>query len=131
MSELRRIEKADGGPAPAGAYSQAVVIDKTVYAAGQVAVNAAGELVGENDFLAQARQVYSNLQAVLEAAGSDLSRVAKLNVYLTDAANLADQGRVRKEFMREGEYPASTLVQIVKLADPRWLIEIEAVAYAG
>jgi enamine deaminase RidA (YjgF/YER057c/UK114 family) len=99
-----------------------------VYAAGQVAVDESGTLVGGDDALAQARQAYANLDAVLRAAGSDLRRLLKLTVFLTDMANLDAAAQARREFVPADALPASTLVEVSRLADPRWLIEVEAVA---
>lgn len=128
-AELRRLARvADVAPA-VGPYSHAVVAGGTVYVAGQVATDADGNLVGEGDFTAQARQVYRNLDAVLRAAGTALDRVLKLTVFLTDIENVAVAARVRAEFMSAHAYPASTVVQVTCLPDPRWLIEVEAIAY--
>lgn len=125
---MDRIEAAPGAPPPLGSYNLAVVHGGVVYVAGQVAVNESGELVGEHDALAQARQAYANLDAVLRAAGSNLHSLLKVTVFLTDIANLEAAGRARREFVPAEAYPASTLVEVSSLADPRWLIEVEAVA---
>src|SRR5262249_46728875 len=125
---LRRLESAPGAPAPFGSYNLAVVYGGVVYVAGQVAVDESGTLVGGDDALAQARQAYANLDAVLRAAGSDLRRLLKLTVFLTDMANLDAAARARREFVPADALPASTLVEVSRLADPRWLIEVEAVA---
>jgi 2-iminobutanoate/2-iminopropanoate deaminase len=113
---------------PLGPYSHAVAMGDTVYVAGQVAIGPAGELVGRGDIQAQARQVYKNLDAVLRAMGSDLGSILKLTVYLTDMNDLPIASQVRQEFMPERGYPASTVLEVSKLAEPDFLIEIEAIA---
>jgi enamine deaminase RidA (YjgF/YER057c/UK114 family) len=125
---LRRIDAVPGAGAALGAYNLAVVHGGVVYVAGQVAVDDAGELVGEGDPLEQARRVYANIDAVLRAAGSDLSRLLKVTVFLTDMANLEAASQARRELVPPDAYPASTAVEVRSLADPRWLIEVEAVA---
>ena len=61
-------------------YSQATIHNGVVYVSGQAALDSTGAIVGENDFEAQAHQVFANLKQVLGAAGSDLSKVIKVNI---------------------------------------------------
>ena len=65
-------------------YSQATVHNGVVYVSGQAALGSDGSIVGENDFEAQAHQVFANLKTVLAAAGSDLSKVFKVNIFLSN-----------------------------------------------
>jgi enamine deaminase RidA (YjgF/YER057c/UK114 family) len=126
--EIRRLGDMPGVAPPLGAYMHAVVAGPEVHVAGQVAVDPEGRTVGRGDFAAQARQVYRNLEAVLAAAGCGWERVLKLTVYLTDMANLPAASRARTEAIPAGSLPASTVVQVERLADPDWMIEVDAVA---
>ena len=111
-------------------FSQAWRVDAAeavVFLAGQGPVSADGEVVGDGDFEAQARQTFANIATVLEQAGASLDSVVKLTVYLTDMATLRDYGRLRAELML-GPPPASTAIQVGALALPGMMIEIEAVA---
>jgi reactive intermediate/imine deaminase len=128
LTGLRRLASVPEVAPPLGPYCHAVIDGTTVYVSGQVGVDANGNLVGADDFVEQARQVYRNLQAVLEAAGSGLEQVTKMTVYLADDTKLAEHASVRREFMNEDALPASTLVVVAQLAHPRWQIEVEAVA---
>lgn len=101
---------------------------KLVYIAGQVALDKAGNLVGKDDFRAQVRQVFENLKAAVGAAGGDLNHVIKLNYYVLDISRLPDLREIRDEFVNTHNPPASTLVQVAKLARPEFLVEVEAVA---
>jgi enamine deaminase RidA (YjgF/YER057c/UK114 family) len=105
---------------------------KLVYTAGQVALDAAGDLVGKDDFAAQARQVFANLKTALAAAGAGFHDVIKLNFYCADAVDLAVQlpiiREIRDTHVNTAAPPASTLVVVRRLARPEWLIEVEAVA---
>jgi 2-iminobutanoate/2-iminopropanoate deaminase len=107
---------------------------KIIYLAGQVALNAAGNLVGENDFAAQLRAVFANLNAALAAAGTTFHDVVKLNYYCADSVDLSLQlpviREVRDSYVNTAAPPASTLVVVRRLARPEWLIEVEAVAAA-
>jgi len=111
-------------------FSQAWRIEgaqAVVFVAGQGAFSADGELVGEGDFEAQARQTLENMRTVLEQAGASLESVVKLTVYLTDIGAIREFGRIRGEFFT-GPPPASTAVQISALALPGMLVEVDAVA---
>jgi 2-iminobutanoate/2-iminopropanoate deaminase len=113
--------------APRGHYSHAVIAQgRTLYVAGQVPIDADGEVVGA-DAATQARQVLSNLAAVLEAASATLADVVKTTVYLTNRDDRAAVGKVRQAYFT-GSPPANTLVVVAGLADPRYLVEIEAIA---
>ena len=127
---VRRLSRVEGVAPPRGAYSQVTVAGSAVHVAGQVPVDGNGDPVGIDDFLAQARQAYSNLGAVLAAVGCGWQDVLKLTVYLTDMANLAEASRAREEVIDPESYPASTVVEISGLADPAWMIEVEAIARA-
>jgi enamine deaminase RidA (YjgF/YER057c/UK114 family) len=105
-----------------------------VYTAGQVPCDASGKLVGEGDFGAQAEQVYSNLKIAVEAAGGTMADIVKLNTYIVatvDQAEVPKLRAVRARYVNAEQPPASTLVFVSRLAQPGWLIEIEAVAAIG
>jgi 2-iminobutanoate/2-iminopropanoate deaminase len=101
--------------------------EAVVFVAGQGPVSADGELVGEGDFEAQARQTLENLRTVLEQAGASFESIVKLTVFLTDIGTLREWGRIRAELM-PGPAPASTAVQVGALALPGMTIEVEAIA---
>jgi 2-iminobutanoate/2-iminopropanoate deaminase len=101
--------------------------DRTVYIAGQAALDAKGELVGEDDFRAQAQQVFENLRTALDAVGADFRHVVKMTTYVTDMSELAALREVRGRFM-PAPPPANTLVQVVRLAREDFMVEIEAIA---
>ena len=104
---------------------------KAVFIAGQVALDASGNLVGEGDFRAQARQVFENLKSAVEAAGGIFADIVKLNVYLADVSRLPEYREVRDRYIDVRNPPASTAVQVVALFRPEFLIEVEAVAVVG
>ena len=111
-------------------YSQAWRVDAAsslVFVAGQGPVSADGAPVGRDDFDAQVRQTFENLQTVLVQAGASLESLVKLTVYLTDITTLRDFGRVRGEFIT-GPQPASTAVQVGALAFPEMMVEVDAIA---
>jgi enamine deaminase RidA (YjgF/YER057c/UK114 family) len=111
-------------------YTHVVTVtgpSKTVYIAGQLALDKDGKLVGGGDMKLQAEQVYKNLQAALAAAGATFKDVVKLNAYTTDISQLPAIRDVRARYLGETQ-PASTLVEVVHLARPEYLIEVEVIA---
>lgn len=111
-----------------GAYSHAIKAGNTIYVAGQVAMDSNGNLVGEGDCAAQADQVWKNIKSVLDAAGAKLSDLVKVTTFITNADNIAKVREARQRHLPEGAPPTATLVVISALANPRLLVEIEAVA---
>ena len=113
------------------AYSHAVRMGDLIFVAGEVARDRNGDLVGKGDVRAQTEQVFENLKAVLEAAGSGLDKVGKVTVLTTSLEYRPVIHEIRTRVFQEvGHLPASTLAVVTSLADPDWLVEIEAVAMA-
>ena len=117
-----------GLAAPTG-YSHVVSVQggRTIYIAGQVALDAQGQIVGRGDLAAQTRQVFINLDTVLKAAGATFNNVVKTNYYIRDAGQVAIVREIRSKYFTT-ELPASTLVEVSRLAQPDFLIEIEVIA---
>ncbi len=112
------------------AYAQAVKVEggRTIlYLAGQVAYDGKGGAAHAGDFKAQARAALQALKAQVEAGGGTMRDIVKVNTYLTDIRHRADYGPIREEFFG-ARMPAHTLVAVAALAQPEFLIEIEAVA---
>ena len=105
-----------------------------VYIAGQVPVDASGNMVGEGNLEAQADQVFKNLKTAVEAAGGTMADIIKMNVYLVAEVGQDELPKfraARDRYVNVAKPPASTLAVITRLARPGWLIEIEAVAAIG
>jgi 2-iminobutanoate/2-iminopropanoate deaminase len=112
---------------PLSHYTDAVRLGDLVFVSGCVPIDREGNVVGGDDVAAQARQTFENIGAVLRAAGTTFSEVAKVTVYLTDIDDRPLINPVREEFFGEAR-PASTLVEVSRLAIPGIKIEVEAVA---
>ena len=117
----------EGAAAPISHYTDAVRAGDLLFVSGVVPVDRDGNLVGGNDVVAQARAVFENMRAVLAAAGAGPADVVKVTVFLTDVDDRPSINSVRQEFFGETR-PASTLVEISRLAVPGAKIEVEAVA---
>ena len=124
--------QAGGVAAPTGTFSHGSEVPVSesltlVYTSGITSRDEDGQVVGEGDIQAQTRQALTKLQAVLASAGCTIGDVLKVTVFVRDIDEFDTIHRVRREFFKP-PYPASTMVQIERLVDPRSLIEIEAVA---
>jgi 2-iminobutanoate/2-iminopropanoate deaminase len=125
----RREFAVDGLAEPLSHYTDAVAAGDTLYISGIVPVDADGNVVGE-DVVAQARQVFEIMRRVLAAAGAQPADVVKVTLYLLDVDDRPLINPVRQEFFGSAR-PASTLVEVSRLAVDGALLEIEAVAHLG
>ncbi len=98
-----------------------------LFISGQVALDAKGQLVGSGDFSAQAEQVFRNLKVALDSEGASFRDVVKITTYVTDMTHRDDLQKVRSKYF-SSEPPASTLVGVTALANPEFMLEIEAIA---
>ena len=128
MADTTRQEiRVPGLPTPLSHYTDAVRFGDLLFISGCSPLDGQDRLVGEGDVTAQARQVLANLDAALRQAGASFGDILKVTVYLLDIGDRGAVNDVRKEFFGESR-PASTLVEVSKLAVPGMLVEIEAVA---
>ena len=119
---------ADGLPAPIGPYSPGVGFERLIFVSGQGATDpATGRLVGL-DVESQTEQVFRNMEAILKAGGSDLSRVLRCGVFLTDLRDFDAMNRVYARVFGD-DRPARTTVQVASLPDPGLRVEIDCIAY--
>lgn len=112
---------------PVKNYSHAIRNGNIIHIAGQVAHDLRGNLVGKGDIAAQAEQVFANLKAVVEAAGGTLANIAKITVYTTNLGLRPAIVEARSRYFA-ADPPASTFLVVTSLADPGFLLEVEAVA---
>lgn len=120
--------KTDSAPAAIGPYSQGIVSGGYFYSSGQIPLNLAGEVAGD-DIEAQTRQVFANLRAVLAAAGSALDKVVKSTVFIKNMDDFARFNALYAEAFGS-HAPARSCVEVARL--PRGvLVEVEVVAEVG
>lgn len=125
----RTVIASDHAPKAIGPYSQAVQVGNTIYTSGQIPLDpASGELV-TGDIDAQARRVFDNLRAVIEAAGASFADVARVGIYLTDLSNFAAVNAVMAEYFQQ-PYPARSTIGVAAL--PRGAqVEVDLVLVRG
>ena len=113
-------------------FSQAVAASgtRTLYVPGQTAWDANKQLVGGADLADQARQAFRNVRTVVEASGGTIGDVVSLRIYVVDyrPEKAETIGNALRESFRGSSKPATTWIGVVSLADPGFLIEIEAIA---
>jgi enamine deaminase RidA (YjgF/YER057c/UK114 family) len=124
---IERHVQPDGSHAVNGFAHCVVATGRHVYAGGQVALDADGQTVGEGDMTAQVEQVFANLKNALAAGGATLADVVKMTYYLTDIARVAELRAVRDRHLGL-HLPASVLVEVSAMANPAWMVEIDAIA---
>ena len=127
-----RVFSAPQLPKPVG-YSHLAEISsgKLIYIAGQVAMDAAGNIVGKGDYPAQLQQVFANLKTALEAAGASFKNVVKLNYYIVDSVDRSQffaYREIRDRHVDTANPPVATVVVVRGLFLPEFLVEIEAIA---
>jgi 2-iminobutanoate/2-iminopropanoate deaminase len=126
---IERIRLAEKLPEPISHYTDAVRAGDTVWVSGLLAVDATGDLQGGADVVAQAEQVFANLTGILEHVGAGFADIVKVVVYLIDIEHRARLNEIRRHHFGDAR-PASTLVEVSRLAHPDALVEIDAVVYA-
>jgi len=114
-------------PNPIGSYNQAVIANGFVFTAGQIAIDPDTDKLIAGDFKDRVVQVFKNLSAILDRAGTDLSKVVKFTVFLTDVSAYDDVNEVFNEYLNEDDAPARSLVSVAGLPAGTD-VEIECIA---
>ena len=128
------IRRPTGLGEPLGRYSHVSIATggQIVTVAGQVGINAAGELAGDGSVTAQTQQAFRNVATGLASAGLGMGDVFKTTTYLVGADNLdefmAARAAAFSELFPDGQFPPNTLLVIQRLVEERFLVEVEAFA---
>jgi len=126
---VRKVVHTDRAPKAVGPYSQGICAGGYVFTSGQVGLDPATGKMVEGGTTAQARQIMENLRAILEAGKSDLSKVVKVTVYLSDINDFSAFNEVYSEYF-PSDPPARSAFQVAALPLGA-MVEIEMVALAG
>ncbi len=122
----KKVVNTDQAPAAIGPYSQAVKVGEMVFVSGQIPIDPATGDIVQGDIKAQTRQVLTNLNAVLAAAGSSLEKTVKTTVYITNMDEFSQVNEVYSEFFKD-QPPARACVEVSRL--PKGVtVEIDAIA---
>jgi 2-iminobutanoate/2-iminopropanoate deaminase len=116
--------------APPGRWSNAIHAGEFLFISGQVSRSRDGSAIEGQDEYQQATIIFAKIRNLVEAAGGTMQDVVKMTIYLVNIRQNKDVWRARQEFF-EGDFPASTLVEVSALGSPEVLVEIEAIAHVG
>jgi 2-iminobutanoate/2-iminopropanoate deaminase len=127
MSGRQRVEmRVPGLPEPLSHYTDAVRFGDILFVSGLTPLDEDARLIGEDDVVAQTRQIHVNLEKVLKHAGASFGDVLKVTVFLIRIGDRTKINGVRRQYFGSA-LPASTLVEVTALAVPGMLVEIDAI----
>ena len=128
MPDIERTNPKELAPPPGGRYSHVVRWGNLVWIAGQTSRGPDGKVIGLDNATAQARQTYENLRTAIESVGGTFANIVKVTIFITSEAYLPAARAVQNECWGDAPTPASSMVIVRALAQPEYLIEIEAFA---
>ena len=110
---MKKIIKSDNAPNPVGPYSQAVMVDKTLYISGQVAINPENNELIIGSIEAESKQIMKNIKSILNQAGYDFNNVVRSKIYLTDMNNFSKVNNIYGSYFQKNQEPARTTIEVV------------------
>lgn len=124
---MKTIINTPDAPAPIGPYSQAILINNTLYTSGQIAINVTSGKLVLDSITAETTQVMENLKAVLKAADMTFNNVVKTSIFLSDMHSFNDVNAVYAKYIDEATAPARETVEVANL--PKFVnVEISMIA---
>ncbi len=122
---MKKQVNTSSAPAAIGPYSQGVIAGNLLFVSGQIPLNPADGSLVSDSLESQANQVFENLRAIIQEAGTSFEHVLKLTIYLTDLENFAAVNKVMENYFNE-PYPARATVEVSRL--PKDVeVEIDAI----
>ena len=109
---MKKIIKSDNAPNPVGPYSQAVMVDKTLYISGQVAINPENNELIIGSIEAESKQIMKNIKSILNQAGYDFNNVVRSKIYLTDMNNFSKVNNIYGSYFQKNQEPACTTIVV-------------------
>jgi enamine deaminase RidA (YjgF/YER057c/UK114 family) len=116
-------------PAP-GTWSNCRVHGNQVFVAGMTAGDGQGGVLGDGTMYSQAKETFTKIRHLIEAAGGTMNDIVRVDIYVTDIKQREEVWRARREFFT-GDFPVSTLVEVRALATPQLLVEVNAIGFLG
>jgi enamine deaminase RidA (YjgF/YER057c/UK114 family) len=116
-------------PAP-GTWSNCRVHGNQVFIAGMTAGDGRGGVLGDGSMYSQARETFTKIRHLIEAAGGTMNDIIRVDIYVTDITQREEVWKARREFFT-GDFPTSTLVEVRALATPQLRVEVNAIGFLG
>jgi reactive intermediate/imine deaminase len=127
---MKQIIQPDQASRPKGSWSQGVKVGDLLFVAGQVGENEEGVIIHPHDAGRQAELAFANIRNVVESAGGVVEDITKITAFLVNVEDFPAYDRARRQFFGQS-FPASSTVIVKALANPDFLLEIEAIAVIG
>jgi 2-iminobutanoate/2-iminopropanoate deaminase len=127
---MRRVTSPNVKEAAPGTWSNCRVHGDQIFVAGMTANDGAGGMLGDGSMYSQAKETFTKIKHLMEAAGGTMNDVIRLDIYVTDITQREGVWKARKEFFT-GDFPTSTLVEVRALATPQLLVEVNATGFVG
>lgn len=126
-TDMKKVVKTNGAPAPIGPYNQAIFAGNTLYVSGQIAINPeTGDLLTD-DLEKETTQVLENLKAILTEAGLNMNHIVKTSIFISDMNNFGKINEVYARYFNSENAPARETVEVANL--PKFVnVEISAIA---
>ena len=128
--KMQRVTSPHVNEAAPGTWSNCRVYGNQVFVAGMTAGDGAGGLVGDGSMYSQAKETFTKIKHLIEAAGGTMNDIIRLDIYVTDIKQREGVWKARREFFT-GDFPTSTLVEVRALATPQLLVEVNATGFLG
>jgi enamine deaminase RidA (YjgF/YER057c/UK114 family) len=125
---MQRVTSPHVSEPPAGTWSNCRVHGNQFFVAGMTAGDGKGGVLGDGSTYSQAREAFTKVKHMVEAAGGTMNDIIRLDIYVTDITQREAVWKARKEFFT-GDFPASTLVEVRALATPQQHVEITATGF--
>ena len=128
--KMQRVTSPHVREAPPGTWSNCRVYGNQVFIAGMTAGSGDGGLLGDGSMYSQAKETFTKIKHLIEAAGGTMNDIIRLDIYVTDIKQREGVWKARREFF-SGDFPTSTLVEVRALATPQLLVEVNATGFLG
>ena len=128
--KIQRITSPHVKEAPPGTWSNCRVYGNQVFIAGMTAGDGGGGLLGDGSTYSQAKEIFTKIKHLMEAAGGAMNDIIRVDIYVTDIKQREEVWKARREFFT-GDFPCSTLVEVRALATPQLVVEVNAIGFLG
>jgi 2-iminobutanoate/2-iminopropanoate deaminase len=127
---MKRVISPHVKEAPPGTWSNCRVHGNQIFVAGMTASDGQGGMLGDGSMYSQAKETFTKIKHLVEAAGGVMNDIIRVDIYVTDIRQREEVWKARREFFA-GDFPTSTLVEVRALATPQLLVEVNAIGFLG